>query len=516
MADSTDVDPLRQIITLIKDNSGYVAVILAFIASVFDIPGPLPKTTALITVVLTLTVLWSLRWPKIIAQLPQNHNQILVVGRYEKKVPKSLIERIIDAIRKSGAYSYKMSLGRRRVEVGVLSLFTLVSLGFMQSRLLGLYVELGGTYCPTEAKNELRVVITKFDIPSDSIFDRRLFDSMSILLKENATVCWLNHIVSSTPEAIELGDAQKAAIVIWGNEDPGLSEVHIVATYWDTFGNVREALPEEKSIFQAYGREQIPFLTQFALSEIMYMDGNEEKSRTQLKGALDKARTQDWPQKYPKDLADGYFLLGRLYKADGPQSENLRPAINAYTEAIRWNPDLDGAYFNRCQLRIYSEQLVEAREDCSMLIEKGSFLTPFAYLLRAETQTDREASESDFSAALESGMVDPNAVHITRGLLLLTKWKDYEGAIAAFNHALETEPQRVILYHYLGTAYLLEGEFDLAGATYKQAYPSASQKDKEDFIKDLQELSASAGNDNQELNQAILEIMTGFETGSFP
>ncbi len=508
MGDSTNVDPLKQIITLIKDNSGYVAVILAFIASVLDIPGPLPKTTALITVAVTLTAVWSLRLPRITARFPQNENQLLVVGRYEKKVPRSLVRRIVDPIQKSGTYSYKMGLERRRVEVGALSLLTFVSLGFAQSQFPGLYVELGGTYCPNEATNELRVVITKFDIPADSIFDRRLFDSMGKLLRNNATVCWLNHVVASTPEAIDLGKEKKAAIIIWGNEDPELSEIHIDATYWDNFGEVRQALPEEKSIFQAYGREQIPFLTQFVLSEILYMDGNEEKSRTQLKGSLDQTRDQDWSKKYPNDLADGYFLLGLLYKIDGPQSENIQLAIHAYSEAIRANPDLDRAYLNLCQVRIFGDQLAEAREVCSAVIEKGSFLAPFAYLLRAETQPDRDAAESDLNAALESGLIDPNMVLIARGELQLTKWKDYQGAINDFSQAIQAQPERVNLYHYLGMAYLLDGNYESARSTYRKVRTQASQADKEFFMKGLNDLR----DENDEvLDREIDEIITILE-----
>jgi len=513
MGDSTNVDPLKQIITLIKDNSGYVAIILAFIASLLDLPGPLPKTTALITVAVTLTAVWSLRWPKIIAQLPQSENQILVVGRYEKKVSKSLFRRIADPIRKSGADSYKMGLERRRVEVGALSLLTFVSLGLAQSLFLGFYVELGGTYCPNEATNELRVVITKFDIPSDSIFDRRLFDSMGKLLKENATVCWLNHVVASTPEAIDLGKEQKAAIIIWGNEDPGLSEVHIVATYWDALGKVRQALPEEKSIFQAYGREQIPFLTQFVLSEILYMDGNEEKSRTQLKGSLDQARDQDWSKKYPNDLADGYFLLGVRYKIDGPQSENIQLAINAYLDAIEANPDLDRAYLHLCQVRIFANQLVEARGDCSTLIEKGSFLAPWAYILRAQTQPDRDAAESDLNAALESGLIDPNMVLIARGELQLIKWKDYQGAINDFSQAIQAQPERNNLYHYLGMAYILNKDYGLAKTTYQQIRTPVSQSDRDFFVKGLNELR----DENDEiLNRAIDEITAILESEKVP
>ncbi len=493
----------------------YVASIVAYVAG---LKGMIPytgfqKTASLVTVILTVVALWLWRWPKITRVIHKSPgSELIIVGKVEKELPPSFLERCVDPLRSNSELSYSMKLLQRRVEIFFLTGLAIFSAFQTKTFLSDISAELGGLKCGKEGTSGLRIVVMQFDTPDDDKFDTRLYDSISETLKGKVTVCRAGQVIQTADEAVKIGEELKAAIVIWGNRDDALFQVNIVVTSWDLDGIRRNVPQKDMTDFRYYGLEQIPFLTQYVLSNIFYIKGDVSSAIEILNDALTSAKDQNWATEAGMDNPDVYFLLGTFYQDDSHRSSELEKAAKAYIEAIRLNPGFEQAYLNRAGVWLELGRYPEAISDCTFLIDNKSFLASFAYLIRAQAQPDRIESEKDFESALKypiPGVI----VRQLRGETRLKKWQDYPGAITDFTTAIQLEPQNQRLYHSLGKAYLLNGDYSLALDTYRtlcfSLEQNIEQQNKEVFIEDLKNIKTD---DNEALNQAVEEIVALIES----
>jgi tetratricopeptide (TPR) repeat protein len=261
-------------------------------------------------------------------------------------------------------------------------------------------MELGWGKCSESVSSGLRVVVAKFDTPADDKFDTRLLDPLKDALQGKASVCWMDRIIQTEEDAVKIAKEQKAAIVIWGNRDDALFQVNISVTGWDLDGIKRNVPQKDVTDFRLYGLDQIPFLTQYVLSNIFFVKGDVSSAIEILDAALISAKYQKWTTEAGMDNPDVYFLLGTFYQDDSQRKTGLENAVNAYTEAIRLNSEFEQAYLNRASVWLELGKYSEAISDCTFLIDNKSFLTPYAYIVRAQVQPNRVESENDFESAL--------------------------------------------------------------------------------------------------------------------
>ena len=174
-------------------------------------------------------------------------------------------------------------------------------------------------------------------------------------------------------------------------------------------------------------------------------------------------------------MAQDWFNRGNDLRNTDKQA-----AINAYTEAIRLEPSLDVAYFNRALT--YSElgRDKEAVADSKVLADRnsecaGRLRTLFGTLPGAYVSLGNHAFKAgDFRLALEKYdaalIYDPKCAdaHVGRGVIFGQQGKIPE-AISEYNRAIALDARSAVAYHNRGEAYLAQSQFREAVADFTKA-----------------------------------------------
>jgi tetratricopeptide (TPR) repeat protein len=253
--------------------------------------------------------------------------------------------------------------------------------------------------------------------------------------------------------------------------------------------------------FQMHERAQIGFVTEFTLSEVLYLEGRIEQARETLAGALKFAEQQGLDKDNPKELARAYFFLGFLYIAIPSQdNSDLEQAVVAYTETIRLDPTFHVAHINRAMAYSLMGMKDEAMAEYTALIESESPMTLDAYLLRAALQPTRALAEHDLAAAIE---LNPLQGLAARGRQSLYRWNDPEGAIPDLQQALQLNSSDPYLYHHLGYAQLRTVQTEAAMQTYHDAKPHLTPDALRMMTTTLEQMAES----EPDLREAIAVIL---------
>jgi tetratricopeptide (TPR) repeat protein len=330
-------------------------------------------------------------------------------------------------------------------------------------------------------------------------------------------VCQTDKIITDQPEAIEFGKKAKAAVVIWGRSDEALYEVNIEIAEWDLPEYEWRPFPvseAKSSEFQMKEPSRTGFLTEFILSQLLYLRGDTSGARDLLSEALSSEQVDELKQNPDnlKDLADAYFLLGYFYDSD------TNMAIKYYSKALDLDNTLYPAYINRGKAYEQNEQPELALEDYKkvVLLTKDSepdvaakALINLAWLY---ANIDQAIAEGYFTEAIA---LDPVKGYPQRGQARLFRWQQKKQAIEDFSEALKLEKTDPYLYHFLGKAQLINNQPEDAIQTYENAISAARwEPDDRDIM--IDELRLLADGLSPELRTAIEEIVNLLKSADLP
>ena len=159
---------------------------------------------------------------------------------------------------------------------------------------------------------------------------------------------------------------------------------------------------------------------------------------------------------------------------------NKEDAIKAYTEAIRLEPSMEAAFFNRALT--YSELGLDkeaVKDKDSLMIRKSELAKKlqglFGVVVAANISMGTSAAEAgNWDLALEKYNValtyDPKSsdAHVGRGSVFSQKGK-FEDAIAEFDLALESNPRSALAFHNRGRTNFARSQFEKAVADFTKA-----------------------------------------------
>lgn len=471
--------------TLIKsitDIASSVGAVTAYLVAIFGIGDlPYPKTTSLLTILATSILVVNWRWGKLRSR------------KKGSKIPpaRPQLERIMDPIQKTNNESYTLPLTRRRIEAGLvlsLSVFTLGWTGVNFSSVVSELTTNPALSCndPGEAA-KLRILIADLHettAESQLLISDKISDSLTEYpAGDFYKVCRLAEPVKSITLANEAAKTYEADIVIWGRSDAATYEIHLEApALGDPHQNLSELGIEEatSSEFQLKEPEHVSFVSQFALAELLLLNGQVTEAQARLADALAEA---DREKLDPLDIADGYYLLGLFYDPHYSPSPDEELAIAAYSKAIDRNSNLHKAWLNRGYMHMLLGMVEEAMADFNHLIDNDTPFKGMAYVNRSGLQSDPDAIMRDLDAAVKFA---PEEGYFFRGIERMNR-RDFQGAIEDLEKAVEVDPAGWENYHYLGLVQLYNGEYEAAKKTYVRILPYLDEVTRDDAIVDLQD-----------------------------
>jgi tetratricopeptide (TPR) repeat protein len=205
----------------------------------------------------------------------------------------------------------------------------------------------------------------------------------------------------------------------------------------------------EKNKIQSSYNEKINILT---ANDWFQKGGNAHKAKD-YKGAIDyyTKAIEFNPQLAPVYANRGSAKLGL---------EDHRGAIEDYNKAIEINPKYDFAFSRRGHAKLKLQDYNGAIEDCNTAIEINPQNTS-AYSDRANTKMslgDYRGAIEDCNKAIE---INPQyaSAYVSRGLTKV-KIQDYEGAIEDYNKAISIVPQDAIPYYNIACIYSLKKDLN--------------------------------------------------------
>jgi|GEM_PF-2151048 len=456
---------LNQIPKMLGEIGGFVTAILAYLLAIVGYaPSPFSaysSTISILTILVTLVVLWLWRWAKI------TKKKSTEIAALEEKREASLTDTLLGPFRSSHSWLFSMSLPRRRFEIICLSSLTLLTVSITGLKIPLVIEEISGLHCLNKISNAPRIIIANFSASNPSPFDNNLAIAMEMQVKDQLQICRYNRPVEFPDEAKKIGDQSQAMLVIWGNTSEEVVKVYWKAVNWEMLDERTEI-----SLGQGQDEDDIALFIQMIGTEILFNQDQVAEAQKNIGAAVEAAEAVEADESRalartnPKLLASGYFLQGLLFDPNqltkALQAADTPKAIRAYSQAIELDPDLDTAHQNRSLLYWMKQHDPEkAKNDCEALISKHS-----------ETYY--------IDACLICGQI-------------YLEQKNYGQAIAKFEIALqdasvdEAHPDYPYLVHYLGQAYLLHGEALLAEQTYQRLH-TLNPEDAEVFINDLTEI----------------------------
>ncbi|MBI5825048.1 MAG: hypothetical protein HZB18_13545 [Chloroflexi bacterium] len=471
--------------TLIKsitDIASSVGAVTAYLVAIFGIGDiPYPKTTSLLTILATSVLVVNWRWGKLRSR------------KKGSKMPpaRSLFERLLNPIQKTADESYTLSLTRRRIEAGLvlsLSVFTLGWTGINLTTVINELTTNPALTCndPGEAAT-LRILIADLHeiTPEPQLL---ISDKISDSLAEYPAgdfykVCRLAEPLETITRANKAAKTYEADIVIWGQSDAATYEIHLEApALGDPHQNLSALGIEEATSpeFQLKEPEHVSFVSQFALAELLLLNGQVTEAQARLAGALADA---DREKLDPLDIAKGYYLLGLFYDPHYSPSPDEELSIAAYSKSIERNGNLHKAWLNRGYVHMLLGMDEEAMADFNHLIDNDTPFKGMAYVNRSSLQSDPDAVMSDLDAAVKFA---PEEGYFFRGIERMNR-RDFQGAIEDLKKAVEVDSAGWENYHYLGLVQLYNGEYEAAKKTYVRILPYLDAATRDDVIVDLQD-----------------------------
>jgi tetratricopeptide (TPR) repeat protein len=335
--------PLKRYSTLLGGISEYVAAVLAYILALTGgAQTPYPQTISVLTALATSLALWLLRWPHI-----SKKAESLILPERSGQSPHSLWGRLLSPF--SARTGYAMPLLRRRVEGSLLLILSIVTIAFSGAKFSSVYDEISWIRCSGAKDQAFKILVAKFTLSAkeQTTVESQLIAALERDL-ENTTICYYRKNAEFRDEAIQLGEKYEAALVIWGSIDSQILQIGMEPTGWDALGTVVNIPKSEAMEFRANQMDDvIPFLSQYVLSEILYMRGDTLQARSVLNDYLSGLDAQRMERIGSKNLAEAYFFLGTLFDPEISASGDDQQAINAYNKALQLNPGLSGALLNR-------------------------------------------------------------------------------------------------------------------------------------------------------------------------
>lgn len=483
------------------------AGLIGYFVALFGLADVLfPKTASVLTVVLTTVLMAQWRWRQI-AQKKEKKGKT-------NKSKSAPIEPFFNPLRSATADLYRLPLLRRRIEaavLGMLSLFSLVWTGISLPSIVSEWTTVQDFSCHSPAGNpKYRVVVADLNQYSDQtlVIADRIFDS---LVDDSAnhlyTVCRLKKTMENIADAEKASVDYEADVIIWGRSDVQGYEVNLTAPKLSELDRNASQVEFEEAAsytFQKVEPDNVAFITQFTLTELLILDGRFDEAKVKLNQSLLDAR-QTGVRK--ENIANGYYLLGLYYDPYFSPDADIQKAVEKYSQALESDADQFEARVNRASLYIDLGQDEEAFADFTYLIEHGSReYQGMAYISRADLQPTPEASKADLDAAVD---IYPELGYFYRGLWYLEA-QEYSLARDDLQQAVLNNPEVYFFYEYLGIAQLHSGEEEAARQTFSNMVPYLTAEDREDVIADL-EAEGNAYPDLQPSIGAIIERLKSAE-----
>ena len=497
MSEERPSGSITAIVKPITDIAASVAAVIAYLQAIFELVDiPYSKTISLLTILGTSILVVNWRWRELNRKKGNALSKRQQYGGSAKPPRKSpLLERILDPIKQTSREHYLMPLMRRRVEAGLVLFITVFTFGWTGFHFSPVAAELTKnpslTCDSTRSKDKLLIVVadlleTNPQPPlliSDKIYESLVSDQKGSLYN----VCRLLQPIKLSTIALETAQKYKADILIWGRSDV-IYEIHLEApALVDPNRKLSElASAEAASVeFQFKEPKHIAYVTQFALSEILLLNGQTSEAQSYLADVLSSAKRDSLDRTHPQDIADGYFLLGLFYDPGFSPYPNFSPhpdeqnSVDAYKNAVDLNPNLFAARLNHGLILRDMGRVKDAMADFTFLIENNTPLMGSAYFFRG---TER----------------------MNQG--------DYQGASEDFEKAIEFDPQGFYNYHLLGQVQLYAGEADAAKQTYTRIIPYLNEDTRRQVILELQEDAQAV----PEIKSAVDEIIRALQAATLP
>lgn len=514
--------PAKLILKTITDIGGYVAALIFYLAAIRGVADtPYPKTTGLLTILATSIVIVSWRWSQIKRKKrPPTRGGVLVAGDWKPQRLTSWHQQLLDPFKPSSREYYVLPLLRRQMEGGVLFSLIVLTLGWSGVNARGVIDEWASDplmSCSPSNQGDRSLILVADLLQTSSQPELLISDKIyEALLNHQSTgnfdICRLLKTIQLSTIARKTAEEYKADVIIWGRSDV-IYEIHLEVPAFDQQDRKLSELSsvEAASVeFQFKEPSHIAYVTQFALSEILLLNGQVIEGRTGLANLLNEARQDGMDRTHPEDLANGYFLLGLFYEPDFGEYPDEQKALTAYQNAMDLNPNLYDAWFNHGLILSFQGRTEEALTDFTYLIEKDTPLKASAYVQRAQAQLESnpEAALRDVDAAIA---LDPAQGYFFRGVIQI-RLEDYRRAIEDLEKAIALDPQGFYNYHLLGQAQLLAGEFEAAKQTYVQMIPYLDEAARDQVIVELQEDTLYA----PEIKAPVEEIIRSLQAARLP
>ncbi len=316
---------------------------------------------------------------------------------------------------------------------------------------------------------------------------RRIFERVNAQVKqlrlgERVEVQRVFEAYGSPEQARERGQANKAAIVLWGwYDDEGVSPRFELLRKAETFDESLPAPPAELTDFELYlrsGPQEMAYIVAVALGLIRYADGDYATAESLFTSALSSA---------PEQAALLGLHVPYFYRANarflGSRS-STRPMGEIASDlqaALARQPDFWQAHWNLAL--VYSDYCtptltLDAALAEATRVEELRPSDPAAHWLMGQVRARRGEWPEAQAAHARATELDPNYVDAYEGLgRALDEMGRTEEARAAYDRALalrEGAPDQkpddsVMAQDRLGYAYLNAGQYDRAIAAISEA-----------------------------------------------
>jgi tetratricopeptide (TPR) repeat protein len=434
----------------------------------------------------------------------------------------SAFDDLTDHLRSNSRNVYVLLLPRRWIDSIFIISVVLVSSYLVYSRLPAILDELKDPLLlcnPQKSDQPLRILVANILEPESSqplYVEERLYDFLSEHQEEGQfEVCRWKEAISVQSEAKKVASSHQADMLIWGRRGV-IYEIHLEVPAWDKLSKTisESSATDAASVsFQLAEPAHIGYVTEFAMSEMLFFRGKAVTAQERLERALNNARNDKLAATYSNDIAQGYFLLGLLYDPNVPGAQvDEDKAIEAYSQAITLNGDLFAAMLNRGVIRANRNEIRDAVADFSLLIERNTPLKCSAYINRASLQSDPQAEDLDLGAAIACSEGSKKAEgYFFRGSVRMGR-QDYQGAIEDLKQAVALDPQGFYNYHLLGMAQLYAGQTNEARETYRQIVPTLKQDTRQQVLDEL----GHVAQDKPTIAPVIDEIMRDLKAARLP
>lgn len=494
--------------------TGLTAAIVLIIAAVSKwSPGPLPYTTSVIIVFVSLVRILLWRWSKISLEKPLGID-LIEGGSAQKLLSQKPQYRLLDIINPATKTVYQLSYRRRCLEFVALVVFTILSIVWTFTSLEDIKREIMGVppmICTRSISDSgLTILIARFNqtAGTSSLIEERTLDAVASHLVDTMRVCLVEQVVSTRIDAQNLAESVQAAVVVWGRIDAVFEvNLEVMGGAWSNRPVFRLASGDvlDNYSFQLDSSEDINLVTAFAISQSLYGDNRIKDARILLGGALSTAENRGIAQTNPAIMVEPYVFLGFLfdkqYNGTAASNANLDESIKAYSRAIELDPAYYTAYLNRAfafkeaaeetDKATADDLIAHAIADYRLLIDTPSPFVIESLVSLAEiyiAKGDRNSAEEEFTKAINYDSQDPKG-YISRGIAYLWSWDEPAKAVLDFESALKLAPEEPDRYHDLGQAQLLAGQTSAAIQTYLDARPFlTSDEIEEEIIPELDEL----------------------------